>query len=43
MGGTSIEQSVVLGELTREVLETGKNVTIAIRHSVEAVGDKEAR
>jgi len=40
--GTSIEQSAVLGELIRKVLETGKTVTIAIRHSVGAVGVKEA-
>ena len=36
--GTSIEQSVALGNLIRNVLETGKTVTIAIRHSAELVG-----
>ena len=36
--GTSIEQSVVLGDLIRTVLATGKTVTIAIRHSAEPVG-----
>ena len=36
--GTSIEQSAVLGDLIRTVLETGKTVTIAIRHSAEPVG-----
>ena len=35
--GTSIEQSAVLGELIRTVLETGKTATIAIRHSAEPV------
>lgn len=35
--GTSIEQSVVLGDLIRTVLATGKTATIAIRHSAEAV------
>ena len=40
--GTSIEQSAVLGELIRKVLETGKTVTIAIRHSAEAVRAMEA-
>lgn len=38
--GTSIEQSAVLGELIRTVLETGKTVTIAIRHSAEPVESK---
>ena len=36
--GTSIEQSAVLRDRIRTVLETGKTVTIAIRHSVEPVG-----
>lgn len=31
--GTSIEQSTVLGEIVRKVLETGKTVTIAIKHA----------
>ena len=35
--GTSIEQSAVLGDLIRMVLETGKTVTIAIRHPDEGV------
>ena len=35
--GTSIEQSAVLGELIRTVLETGKTATIAIRHLAEPV------
>lgn len=35
--GTSIEQSAVLGDLIRTVLETGKTVTIAIRHFAESV------
>lgn len=38
--GTSIEQSAVLGELIRTVLEAGKTVTIAIRHSAEPVESK---
>ena len=37
--GTSIEQSAMLGDLIRTVLETGKTVTIAIRHSAEPVAD----
>jgi hypothetical protein len=39
--GTSIEQSAFLGNLIRKVLETGKTVTIAIRHSVETDGAME--
>jgi hypothetical protein len=31
--GTSIEQSAVLSEIVRQVLETGKTVTIAIKHT----------
>lgn len=31
--GTSIEQSAVLSEIVRKVLETGKTVTIAIKHT----------
>jgi hypothetical protein len=31
--GTSIEQSAVLTEIVRSVLETGKTVTIAIKHT----------
>jgi len=38
--GTSIEQSAALGELIRTVLETGKTVTIAIKHSAEPVESK---
>lgn len=37
--GTSIEQSAVLGEIVRRVLETGKTVTIAIKHSYSTEGD----
>ncbi len=33
--GTSIEQSAVLTEIVRKVLETGKTVTIAIKHAVD--------
>ena len=33
--GTSIEQSAVLSEIVRKVLETGKTVTIAIKHAVD--------
>ena len=36
--GTTIEQSEVLGDLIRTVLETGKTATIAIRQSAESVG-----
>ena len=36
--GTSIEQSAVLGELIRKVLEIGRTVTIAIGHSSEGIG-----
>lgn len=39
--GTSIEQSAALGDIIRKVLETGKTVTIAIRHSAEATGAME--
>jgi len=37
--GTSIEQSAVLGEIVRKVLETGKTVTIAIKHSSDTDED----
>lgn len=34
--GTTIEQSSLLGDLIKTVLETGKTATIAIRHSAES-------
>ncbi|GEQ98362.1 hypothetical protein JCM17844_19990 [Iodidimonas gelatinilytica] len=37
--GTTIEQSAVLGELVRKVLETGKTVTIAIKHASDTADD----
>lgn len=37
--GTSIEQSAVLAPLIREVLQTGKTVTLAIKQVIEASED----
>ena len=36
--GTSIEQSSVLGDVIRQVLVSGKTVTIALQHSAEPAG-----
>ena len=33
--GTSIEQSALLGPLIREVLQTGKTVTLAVKQIIE--------
>jgi hypothetical protein len=37
--GTSIEQSAVLVQVIRQVLESGKTVTLAIKQVVEASED----
>ena len=34
--GTTIEQSAILGPLIRDVLASGKTVTLAIKHNIEA-------
>jgi hypothetical protein len=41
--GTSIEQSAVLGPLIREVLASGKTVTLAIKHNLTPIAEESVK